>query len=253
MAGKFLGIEVTELSKTFYTPEPVRAVKEVSFRCEPGSVFGLLGPNGAGKTTTLRMLSTLLSPDHGTARIGGFDVRHDPEGARSALGYLSGSTGLYGRLTAREMLVYFGRLQGVADPSRRADELIERFGIGPFARQRCEGLSTGMKQKVSIARAIVHDPPVLILDEPTSGLDVLVSQTFLTFIEEARESGHCVLFSTHIMSEAERLCDQIAILHQGRILARGTLDELRAITGERYLESIFVHFVEQDLRTPRTD
>ena len=239
-------IEVDGLVKRFYTPDPVVAVDHVSFRAAPGEIFGLLGPNGAGKTTTLRMLSTLLQPDEGTARLGGFDIRTQSAQVRSAIGYLSTTTGLYGRLTAREMLVYFARLQGVAEPRRRAEELIERFGIGDFAGQRCERLSTGMGQKVSIARAIVHDPPILIMDEPTTGLDVLVSQTLLGFIEEARDAGRCVLFSTHIMSEAERLCDRIAIIHQGRIRASGTLEELRALTGEHYLEQIFIRVVGDD-------
>ena len=236
-------IEVEGLVKRFYTPDPVQAVGGVSFSAERGEIFGLLGPNGAGKTTTLRMLATLLQPDEGTARLGGYDIRTQSAQVRSSIGYLSTTTGLYGRLTAREMLVYFARLQGVPEPKRRAEELIERFGIGDFATQRCERLSTGMKQKVSIARAIVHDPPILIMDEPTTGLDVLVSQTLLGFIEEARDAGRCVLFSTHIMSEAERLCDRIAIIHKGRIRASGTLEELRAQTGQHYLEQIFIQVV----------
>ena len=237
-------IEVQELVKRFYTPREVVAVDHVSFRCAPGEVFGLLGPNGAGKTTTLRMLVTLLTPDAGTVRLAGHDVTTHPAEARASVGYLATTTGLYGRLTPRELLRYFGRLQGVADPAARAEQLLERFDIGGFADRPCERLSTGMKQKVSIARALVHEPPILILDEPTNGLDVLVAQALLSFIEEARAEGRCVLFSTHIMSEAERLCDRIAILHAGRILANGTLEELRDATGEHYLERIFVHFVE---------
>jgi sodium transport system ATP-binding protein len=238
-------IDVEGLTKRFFGPEPVTAVDGVSFHCAPGRIFGLLGPNGAGKTTTLRMLATLLSPDEGTARLNGHEVREDPAGVRGSIGYLSASTGLYGRLTAWEMIAYFARLQGVADPEARTAELVERFGIGPFARVRCERLSTGMRQKVSIARAVVHQPPILILDEPTSGLDVLVARTFLDFVERARDEGHCVLYSTHIMSEAERLCDRIAILHRGRILAEGSLSELREATGLRYLEDIFVRCVER--------
>ncbi len=241
-------IEVQDLVKRFATDRIVTAVDHVSFKAEPGQVFGLLGPNGAGKTTTLRILSTLLNRDSGTASICGHDVSSAQAEVRSSIGFLSGSTGNYGRLTAREMILYFARIQGVPDAARRTDELIARFEIGDFAHQRCDRLSTGMKQKVSIARAIVHDPPVLILDEPTTGLDVIVSQTFLRFIEEARADGRCVLFSTHIMSEAERLCDRIAIIHNGRILAIGTLDELREQTGERYLESVFIRLVELDDR-----
>jgi sodium transport system ATP-binding protein len=239
-------IEVEGLTKRFYDPAEVVAVDSVSFRCEPGEVFGLLGPNGAGKTTTLRMLATLLAPDEGRARLNGHDVGDDPEAVRRALGYLSSNTGLYGRLTCREMIRYFAQLQGVADPERRTRELIERFDLGASATRRCDRLSTGNKQKVSIARAIVHDPPILIFDEPTSGLDVIVAQTVLEFIEEVRAAGRCVLYSTHIMSEAERLCDRIGILHHGRLLAIGSLDELREASGERYLESIFLHFVRRE-------
>ncbi len=238
-------ILVEGLTKRFHGPEVVTAVDGVSFRCEAGAVFGLLGPNGAGKTTTLRMLATLLAPDEGRAVLNGHDVRTDPEAVRGSLGYLSTTTGLYGRLTAREMILYFARLQGVEDPVGRTERLVERFDIGPFAHVRCERLSTGMRQKVSIARAIVHEPPVLILDEPTAGLDVLVARTFLELVEQARDEGRCVLFSTHIMSEAERLCDRIAILNKGRVLADDTLEGLRASSGERYLEDIFVHYVQQ--------
>ncbi|MCB9687924.1 MAG: ATP-binding cassette domain-containing protein [Alphaproteobacteria bacterium] len=238
-------MEVEGLVRRYLSPEPVVAVDHVSFSVAPGEVFGLLGPNGAGKTTTLRMLATLLRPDEGRASIAGHDVVTDPEGVRRALGYLSGSTGLYGRLTAREMLLYFARIQRLPDPRRRVDELMARFGIDAYADQRCERLSTGMKQKVSIARAALHDPPVLILDEPTAGLDVLVAQTFLEFVEQMRDAGRCVLFSTHIMSEAERLCDRVGVIHQGRLLAVGTVPELLERTGERYLEQAFVRLVRQ--------
>ena len=240
-------LEVTNLTKRYIHPstqEPFEAVSGLSFHARSGEVFGLLGPNGAGKTTTLRMLSTLISPDVGTASIAGHDLRQDPAGVRASIGYLSTTTGLYDRLTARELIAYFARLQGVADPRGRTEALITRLDIGPFADVPCGNLSTGMKQKVSIARAIVHDPPVLILDEPTTGLDVLVAQTFLGFIEEARDDGRCVLFSTHIMSEAERLCDRIAIVHQGKLRAVGTLDALREQTGEHYLERIFLQLVD---------
>ncbi len=236
-------LDVRGLTKRYVHPstqELFAAVSDLSFVAERGKVFGLLGPNGAGKTTTLRMLSTLISPDEGTALVDGHDLHQDPAGVRSAIGYLSTTTGLYDRLTARELLVYFARLQGVADAEGRTETLLDDLDIRSFANVPCGNLSTGMKQKVSIARAIVHDPPVLILDEPTTGLDVLVSQTFLRFIEQAREDGRCVLFSTHIMSEAERLCDHIGILHEGVLRGLGTLEELRDQTGERYLEGIFI-------------
>ncbi len=236
-------IEVDSLVKAFGGDPPKLAVDSLSFRAEPGQVYGLLGPNGAGKTTTLRMLATLLTPDSGTARVAGHDIRSSPEAVRASIGYLSGNTGLYGRLTAREMILYFARLQGVPEPERRTDRLLYRFGIDDYRNQRCDALSTGMGQKVSIARAIVHDPPVLILDEPTAGLDVLVSQTLLEFVEEAKDHGTCLIYSTHIMSEAERLCDRVGILHEGRLLAEGTPEELKEQSAERYLESAFIHFV----------
>lgn len=218
-----------------------RAVDDVDFDCEPGQIFGLLGLNGAGKTTTQRMLSTALTPTAGTAMVAGYDVVQDPRAVRENIGFLSGTTGLYHRLTAVEMIRYFGELHGVTGSrlDRRVDELLTTFGIDEFANNRCEKLSTGMKQKVNIARAVVHDPPVLILDEPTSGLDVLAASTTLDFVKEVREQGKCVIFSTHIMSEAEKICDQIAIIHDGRIRAAGTLEELRTQTGEHYLEDIF--------------
>jgi sodium transport system ATP-binding protein len=237
-------IDVRALVKTYDGPEPVRAVDGMSFQARAGEVFGLLGPNGAGKTTTLRMLSTLLRPDSGSAQICGHDILDQPAAVRASIGYLSTTTGLYGRLTAREMLRYFAELQGVADPAARVVDLMDRFGIHEFANTRCDKLSTGMKQKVNIARALVHSPPVIIFDEPTAGLDVLVAQTFLEVIEEARDAGQCVLFSTHIMREAERLCDRIAVMNHGRILAEGTLEELLEKTGTRHLEDAFIQLVE---------
>lgn len=234
-------IEVDGLVKRFGTGAP--AVRGVSFDAQPGEVFGLLGPNGAGKTTTLRMVATLLQPDEGRIVVAGYDARAAPEGVRRHLGYLSASTALYPRLTARELLTYFARLQGVERPRRRVSVVMERFGIQDLASVRCDRLSTGMRQKVAIARSVIHDPPVLVLDEPTSGLDVLVAQTFLEFVEESRAAGRCVVYSTHTMSEAERLCDRIGVLHEGRLYACGSLPELRALTGEHYLEAIFLALV----------
>lgn len=231
-------IEADGLVKVFPGSPPVRAVDGVSFAAGAGEVLGLLGANGAGKTTTMRMLVTLLRPDAGSARVAGHDVLREPEAVRRSLGYLATTTGLYERLTARELLLSFARLQGIAEPVRRVDALIDRFGIGPFRDQRCGRLSTGMKQKVSIARAMVHDPPVLVLDEPTVGLDVLVAQTFLEFVEQARGEGRCVVYSTHIMSEVERLCDRVALIHDGRILAATTVAAMRAEAGS--VEAAFV-------------
>ena len=241
-------VEVFGLCKTFFDEArgEVRAVNELDFACQEGEILGLLGANGAGKTTTLRMLSTILRPSDGRAEVMGFDVVRQPEEVRRHLGFYSASTALYPRLTARETLTLFARINhypmdGILD---RVDFLIRRFGIGDYADTRVDKLSSGMKQKVSIARTIAHDPPVLIFDEPTVGLDVLNALELQRIIAEIRDEGKAILFSTHIMSEAERLCDRIAIIHRGRLHACDTLEGLRALTGKRYLEDIFVHFVE---------
>ncbi len=235
------------LTKTFRDRKRglVRAVTQVSFTCEPGKIFGLLGANGAGKTTTLRMLATLLEPTQGSATIAGFDIQKDPEDVRRSIGFLSGSTALYGRLTAREMIAYFGKLNGLhgAALDRRVDALVEQLEIGEFQNGRCDKLSTGQKQRVSIARSIVHSPPVMIFDEPTSGLDVMTSQTIMSFIEQCRADKLTVVFSTHIMSEVERLCDQVAIVHRGVVAAEGTVEALRQRTGEAAMENAFLKIV----------
>ncbi len=220
----------------------VEAVKEVSFTCRYGEIFGLLGPNGAGKTTTLRMLATILQPTSGQAIVAGWDVARQPLEVRRRIGYLSANTGLYQRLTARETLQYFGRLHGLPEDllAARVEEMFELFDMRSFADVRCEKLSTGMRQKVSIARTMIHDPPVLILDEPTLGLDILIASTMIQFIRECRERGKCIIFSTHIMSEVEKLCDRIGIIHNGKMRAIGTLEELRQQTGCRFLEDIFM-------------
>jgi sodium transport system ATP-binding protein len=240
-------IEAENLSKQFRGARRggVRAVDDVTFRCEPGQVYGLLGANGAGKTTTLRMLATLLEPTAGTARVAGHDIRHDAQAVRSNIGFLSAATALYGRLTAREMTEYFGRLHGLAGPvlQQRVHDVFQRLEID-FGDRRCDALSTGMKQKVSIARTLVHDPPVMIFDEPTLGLDVMTARAIVTFIRECRTHGKTVLFSTHVMSEAEKLCDTIGIIHQGRLLAEGSLADLRVRYQQRDLEDIFVTAVE---------
>jgi sodium transport system ATP-binding protein len=253
MADSTPTIVVQGLRKTFLEAGrgEVRAVDGVDFHCNAGEVFGLLGANGAGKTTTLRMLSTVLRPSGGHASVLGHDVETEPEAVRRSLGFHSASTALYPRLTARETLEFFARVNRYpADRvDARVDELVERFGIGDFADARVEKLSSGMKQKVAIARTVAHDPPVLIFDEPTVGLDVLNAMDLLGLVEELRDEGKTVLFSTHIMSEAERICDRIAILHRGRILAEGTLEEFRESTGLHYLQDIFVRFV-QDAAEP---
>lgn len=246
-----LPVVVNELTKTFLDESrgTIHAVNGVSFECREGEVFGLLGANGAGKTTTLRMLSTIISPTSGTAQIRGHDIVADPAGVRKSLGFYSASTALYPRLTARETIEFFARINQYPDArlKARVDALIARFGITNFADVRVEKLSTGMKQKVSIARTIAHNPMIIIFDEPTVGLDVLNAIEVQQAILELRNEGRTVIFSTHIMSEAEKLCDRIAIIHSGKILACDTLAALRTATGQHYLEDIFVKFVKEPL------
>nr|NIP43953.1 ATP-binding cassette domain-containing protein [candidate division Zixibacteria bacterium]NIR66732.1 ATP-binding cassette domain-containing protein [candidate division Zixibacteria bacterium]NIS14980.1 ATP-binding cassette domain-containing protein [candidate division Zixibacteria bacterium]NIS48267.1 ATP-binding cassette domain-containing protein [candidate division Zixibacteria bacterium]NIT51506.1 ATP-binding cassette domain-containing protein [candidate division Zixibacteria bacterium] len=210
-----------------------------------GEVFGLLGPNGAGKTTTLRMLSTAIRPTSGTALIEGADIVKEPQKVRHVTGFLSGNTGLYGRLTAREMVEYFGKLYGMNKGQiiQRTNQIFDMLDMNEFADSRNEKLSTGMKQKVSIARSVLHDPPVMIFDEPTSGLDVMSSRTIVQFIRQCREDNKCLIFSTHIMSEAMRLCDRIAIIHRGKIYFEGTVDEALQKTARDNLEDAFIEIV----------
>jgi sodium transport system ATP-binding protein len=247
-------VEVAGLTKVYIDDSrgEVRAVDDVSFVCQPGEIFGLLGANGAGKTTTLRMLATILTPSAGRATVMGHDIVGDPGQVRRSLGFYSASTALYPRLTGRETLEFFARINDFPEDAvaARVEALVTRFGIGEYAGARVDRLSQGMKQKVSIARTVAHDPPVLIFDEPSVGLDVLNALEMQKVIGELRDEGKAIIFSTHIMSEAERLCDRIAIIHRGRLHASGTLDELRSATGRHYLEDIFVHYVEQAGATP---
>jgi len=240
-------IEARGLCKRFRDKKrgEIHAVENVSFACQPGRVYGLLGANGAGKTTTLRMLATILEPSDGTATVAGYDIVAQPEKVRASVGFLSTATALYPRLTAQEMVEYFGRLNGLDEATlqRRVAEIFARLEMDGFRERRCDKLSTGMKQKVSIARTLVHDPPVMIFDEPTLGLDVMTARTILAFIRECRDRGKTVIFSTHVMSEVEKLCDTIGIIHDGKLLAEGTLAGLRAQHGEQDLEEIFVKVV----------
>lgn len=249
MSGNGPKVSVQDLRKSFFDESrgEVKAVDGVTFSCGPGEVFGLLGANGAGKTTTLRVLSTVLRPTGGSASVMGHDVLNDPEAVRKSLGFYSASTALYPRLTGRETLVFFARINQYPREKveSRVAALVDRFGIREFADARVEKLSTGMKQKISIARTIAHDPPVLIFDEPTVGLDVLNTLEMVKVIRELRDEGKAIIFSSHIMSEVEKLCDRIGIIHRGRLLALETLDSLRHATGKRYLEDIFVHYVTQ--------
>ncbi len=225
----------------------VEAVRGISFEAHAGEIFGLLGPNGAGKTTALRMLATILKPTAGTAIIAGHDVVNDPDGARRSLGFLSNDTGLYQRLTAREMIAYFGKLYSMENEAidRRISELRDILDMSEFFNRRCGKLSSGQKQKVSISRTIIHDPPVMILDEPTTGLDVLASRSIVDSIRAARDQGKCVILSTHIMGEAERLCDRIGIIHNGIMAVIGTRDELFERFNADELETVFLRAVDE--------
>jgi len=255
-------LEVRGLSKTFRAPKrkkgaPIRdidpreegkwfhAVKDVSFTCQGGEILGLLGVNGAGKTTTLRMLATAIEPSSGSALLGGVDVVENPLEVRRRIGFLSGSTGVYGRLTPREMIRYYGRLNGMAGDviDQRMEELVALLDMGSYMDKRCDNLSTGMKQKVSIGRTLIHDPGVLFFDEPTSGLDVISSRTIVEFIRRCRDQGKTVVFSTHQMSEVERLCDRVVVIHHGTTFFDGEIAGLREQTGRDNLDEAFLALV----------
>jgi len=242
-------IDAQKLSKVFRDRKrgEIRAVDGVSFRCQPGQIYGLLGANGAGKTTTLRLLATILQPTSGTAAVAGFDICTAPQSVREKVGFLSTATALYGRLTGREFIEYFGRLNGLdGEPlQRRVQELTRLLALQEFLDGRCDKLSTGQKQRISIARTLVHDPPVMIFDEPTLGLDVMAARTIVGFIRECRNQGKTVIFSSHVMSEVQKLCDMIGIIHGGHLLVEGSLPELRERTGQSDLEEIFVQTVEK--------
>jgi sodium transport system ATP-binding protein len=225
----------------------VPAVEGVSFTCRPGEIYGLLGPNGAGKTTTLRMLSTVLKPTGGRASVAGFDVASQPEEVRAHIGYMSARTGIYDRMTAWELVEYFGTLYGMTPEALRSrmEEVFGWLQMDDFRDVLGSKMSTGMKQKVSIARTIVHDPPVLIFDEPTSGLDVMVARSLLKRIAELRDQGKTILFSTHSMHEVAKLCSRMAIIHKGRLQAEGEPAELLDRYGQADLEELFFHLVEK--------
>jgi sodium transport system ATP-binding protein len=223
------------------------ALDGISFDAVPGQIYGLLGPNGAGKTTALRILSTVLQPTGGSATVNGYDVVLQPSLVRRQIGFVSANTGIYDRMTAWEMVEYFGRLNGM-QPSvltERMNALFERLKMNDIRDLLCSKMSTGMKQKVSIARAIVHDPPVVIFDEPTNGLDVLVARALLETVLELRDHLKCIVFSTHIMREAEKLCDTIAIVHRGRIMAEGSLAQLQDRYAEKDLEELFFRLITE--------
>lgn len=226
------------------------ALAGITFDAFPGEIYGLLGPNGAGKTTALRIISTVLRPTDGTASVNGFDALTQPSQVRKQIGFMSANTGAYDRMTAWEMVEFFGRLYGLQDDVLlpRIEELFRRLKMLDIRDQMIAKMSTGMKQKVSIARALVHDPPVLIFDEATSGLDVLVARSLLNTVAELRDHGKCVVFSTHIMREAEKLCNRLAIMYRGHILAEGSLEELRDRFRENDLEELFFRLISEHER-----
>jgi sodium transport system ATP-binding protein len=240
-------IEAHNLTKTFKDKKRgvITAVDNVSFTCRPGQIYGLLGANGAGKTTTLRMLATLLQPTSGSATMAGHDVVTAGVQVRANVGFLAASTALYGRLTAREMIAYFGELNGLEEGALKAriKQLADELDMHEFLDRRCDKFSTGMKQKTSIARTLIHDPAVMIFDEPTLGLDVMTARAIVKFVRECRNRGKTVIYSTHVMSEVEKLCDVIGIIHDGKLVAEGTLAELQARFGEQDMEEIFVKAV----------
>jgi len=236
-------ITTTGLTKRYGTG--VLAVDSISFTARPGEVFGLLGENGAGKTTTLRMLATVLRPTSGTAEVMGYDLLNEPQQVRRHIGVVAAETGVYDRLTPYEIVQYFGRLNDLDEATirSRAREIFERLDMTGFADRRSGQLSKGMKQKVNIARAMINNPSVLLLDEPCAGLDVTSSRAVDDFILEAKREGKTILFSSHIMSEVEKICDRVAIIHRGSIIVEGTLDELKGRQTQAKFEDIFVRLV----------
>lgn len=242
-------IQVEQLSKSFddLRRGSIVALDSVSFDVKAGEIFGLLGPNGAGKTTCLRMLSTVLQPTGGKATVAGYDVITQPQDVRTHIGFMSCNTGIYDRMTAWEMVEYFGRLYDIEENElqERLDRIFTTLQMQDIKDLLGSKMSTGMKQKVSIARTIIHDPPVLIFDEPTTGLDVLVARAVLKAIEALREEGKCIIFSTHIMREVEKLCDRVAVIYKGKILAIGSIPELEDQYHESDMEELFFKLIQE--------
>lgn len=241
----------TEKQDVRYSDKHFRSVRDVSFQCGQGEVLGLLGPNGAGKTTTLRMLSTALQPDAGSVLINGVDVLKEPVKARKQIGFLSADTGLYGKLTAYENVAYFARLHGMKEAAvkQRIDELFTLLNMHDFANRRADNMSTGMKQKTAIARAVVHAPKVVILDEPTTGLDIMTVQTVLDFIQSLKAVGTPVIFSTHHLDEVASLCDRVVVIDKGISAFAGSLTEFKALGSGDDLRQAFLAVLQQQTLT----
>jgi sodium transport system ATP-binding protein len=242
-------IEVRHLSKSFEDPDgrEIPAVVNAGFSCIAGEIYGLLGPNGAGKTTTLRCLATILTPTSGTIHIAGHDAAEHPEAIRASIGFLTANAGLYGRLTPRETLQFFGGLHGLrgAALEQRVENALDLFDVRGFADRPNDRLSTGMRQRVGLARALVHDPPVVILDEPTSGLDPIVSRLVEETVVDLARRGKCVLLSTHSLTQAEEICGRMGLIAEGRVVAEGTAEELCAIAGSLSLRDAFFKLVRE--------
>ena len=238
-------LKVVNLTKKF---GDFTAVDNVSFEANKGEIFGLLGPNGAGKTTTIRVFATILEATSGTAEINGFDIKNNPEKVRANIGLLTTDIGLYDRFTARENLRYYGQLYGLKNEKleSRIQELIDTLNMRSFADKKAGKFSTGMKQKVAIARSVIHDPAVIIFDEPTAGLDVLASQTVVNFMKKAKEMGKLVILSTHDMHDAEKLCERVAVMHRGKILAVDRVENIKNKTKAKDLEVAFVRLVGEE-------
>lgn len=244
-------LDVKNLSKVFKNrkkKKTIVAVDHVSFVAKAGEIFGLLGPNGAGKTTVIRLIATVLKPTSGTALVKGYDIRDNPAEVRKNIGVLTTEIGLYDRFTARENLRYFGNLYGWRGEKleRRINELIQSLKMNHFADRKAGKFSTGMKQKVAIARSLIHDPDVVIFDEPTAGLDVLASQTVMSFMKRAKEMGKLVILSTHRMIDAQKLCDRVAIMHQGKIIEVDRVEVILEKTDSQDLEEAFIKLVGQE-------
>lgn len=234
-----------EMGEKFRNASRLTAVDDISFACTPGRVFGLLGPNGAGKTTTLRMVATMLKPSGGTISVAGFDTQSHPQKVRGKIGFMTGQTALYDRLTPVEMVKYMADLYGMESGrfQQRKEKLFTVLDMHAFANRRIGRLSSGMKQKTSIARTIIHDPDVMVFDEPTSGLDVMTSRAIIDLIRSCKEDGKTVLFSTHRMGEVKLLCDDIAIIHEGKLYFNGTLGEFEDQMTQDSFEDEFIHLV----------
>ncbi|MGJ8655632.1 MAG: ABC transporter ATP-binding protein [Akkermansiaceae bacterium] len=242
-------IEAKQVAKVFRTgkgKDDVRAVDGVSFRCEPGRVFALLGPNGSGKTTLLRMISTLMSPDVGELRVSGFDCARESEEVRKRIGFLTGSAGLHEKLSGRETLEFFGKLHGISSEVLKAKiaEMVEEFDLGEFIDRATGKLSMGQKQRIMIARTLIHDPEVVIFDEATTGLDVLAAKGLIDIIRACKDAGKTVLFSTHIMGEVALLADDVTVLHKGRQIYSGTIEELKESQNGESMEEKFISLLE---------